>query len=245
MEQLHLPNIALSKGSGSPKYALYEQWLRAAGAVGSVIDLWALPADEHSAALATCDGILFTGGPDVEPSRYGRGGRLGECFVDLERDAVEFALFEQAQERRMPVLGICRGLQLINVALGGSLVVDIPSDISTGIEHRSVNHVESNHLVEVEAGSLIAKLCRAAAGDVNSSHHQAAEHLPEQLRRAAAAPDGIIEAFEWSEPAGKGFLLGVQWHPERMSADSPFSLPIARHFLFEAEAYALLGAKRR
>jgi len=244
MEQLHHPNIALSKGSGSPKYVFYEQWLRAAGASGKVIDLWALPAGERAAMLATCDGIVFTGGPDVEPSRYGQGERIGECFVDLVRDESEFALFEQAQELKMPVLGICRGLQLTNVALGAPLTVDIPADVPTDIEHRSVNHIESIHPVEVEPGSLIAKICRTAGGIINSSHHQAAANLPEHLRCAATSPDGIIEAIEWSEPAGKGFLLAVQWHPERMDYNSPLSLPIARHFLFEAESYALLRAKR-
>lgn len=244
MENLHHPKIALSRASGSPKYAFYEQWLRAAGAAGEVIDLWSLPASERGVVLATCDGIVLTGGPDIEPSRYGQGDRLEECSVDLERDEAEFALFEQAQEHKMPVLAICRGLQLINVALGGSLIVDIPADIPTDIEHRSINHVESVHPVKVEPGSLIAKICRAAVGTINSSHHQAAEHLPEHLRCAAVSPDGIIEAFEWSEPSGKGFMLGVQWHPERMDYNSPFSLPIARHFLFEAESYALLRAKR-
>jgi putative glutamine amidotransferase len=238
------PTIALTKASGSPVYARYEQWLRAAGAGGAIINLWELPAAERAAALAASDGVIFTGGPDVVPSRYGKDARAAECIADPIRDDAEFAVFDQASGLNLPMLGICRGLQVFTVALGGALTVDIPTDVATDIEHRAADGNDSEHLLDVQPGSLVKKICRVAGGTINSAHHQAPEFLPEPLRLAAASPDGVIEAAEWSDPAGKGFLLGVQWHPERMDYGSPLSLPIARHFLFEAETYALLRAKR-
>ncbi|GAB1431132.1 hypothetical protein MASR2M18_19670 [Ignavibacteria bacterium] len=240
----YYPKIALSKGSGSPKYGMYESWLRSVGNVAEVIDLWSLPAAQRTAVLNECDGIVFTGGPDISPDKHEQAERADECVIDTLRDDVEFSVFEQVRELKMPVLGICRGLQLINVALGGRLYIDIPTDIQSDTEHRSMNNEDSTHEVETAAGSMIKKICRTASGKINSAHHQAASVLPQSLRVAAIASDGVIEAVEWSEPMGKGFLLGVQWHPERMDFNSPFSLPIARHFLFEAESYAALYAKR-
>ncbi len=240
----YLPKIILTKGNGAQKYTLYEKWLKAAGSVGCVLDLWTMSSEERSHAIATSDGIIFTGGPDINPEKYNQAERSGECIISDERDAIEFEAFEQARDFKMPILGICRGLQIFNVALEAQLIIDIPRDILSDIEHRSIEGNDSFHTIEVAPGSLIKKICRSASGLVNSAHHQAVAILSEQLSLAGSSSDGIIEAAEWSDPGGKGFLLGVQWHPERLDYSSPFSLPIARHFLFEAESYALLRKRR-
>jgi putative glutamine amidotransferase len=237
-------NIALSKGSGSPKYAFYAQWLRACEPTVEVVDL---ASDGYYTARAVeqlqqCAGIVFTGGSDLEPSRYGAEHERDRCgTIDPERDAFELELFRVAHERRMPILGICRGLQLINVALGGSLIVDIPSDRPSDVVHTRTDDADSEHWIAVEVGSLLGKMLRHWEGTVNSAHHQAIDRLGDHLRVAAVAPDGIVEAIESDSPEEHGFLFAVQWHPERMRDRSlPFSRVLAERFLFECTSYALL-----
>jgi putative glutamine amidotransferase len=239
--------IAISKGSGSEKYENYGKWIKKADETVECVDMSQLDKEEALKVLEECAGIVFTGGEDVEPSRYGKTDvNYDEKHVetDPKRDELEFALVEKAEELKMPVLGICRGAQLLNVAFGGTLVVDIPSEYETEQEHRAVEKKDQKHEVEIVSGSILKKIAGALEGEVNSAHHQAITKLPQNLTAAAKAPDGIIEAFEWQDPMGKPFLLAVQWHPERMeNPESPLSLPIARHFLFEAESYDLLHKK--
>lgn len=235
--------IALSRASGHPKFNNYISWLTAADDTIEIVDLIDLSPSDAVAALADVSGLVFTGGPDVHPNRYGSPGRDADCMeIDLKRDELEFALVQPAIERNIPVLGICRGLQVINVALGGTLHVDIPIDCPSDIEHAAVNEVESTHALAVEPGSLIKRISRTLDGPVNSSHHQAIDKIATLLSPSALSEDGIVEAFEWGDAAlgGKPFLLGVQWHPERLDASSPFSTPLARHFTAEAAAYSLL-----
>jgi putative glutamine amidotransferase len=231
--------IAISRASGTAKYALYAHWLRLIDPTIEIIDLFAEPS-EAEYNLTQSAGLILTGGPDVHPEKYGKPKRLDDCFIDEKRDELEFPVIEMAREMKLPILGICRGAQVLNVALGGTLIVDIPSDYPTEIEHKSTPQGDSRHHLDVVAGSLLKKITRETEGVVNSAHHQAVEYLSEHLRAAAIASDGIIEAFEWNEPTGKPFLLGVQWHPERLEYDNVFSKRIAEHFIFEAEARSLL-----
>lgn len=232
--------IALSKASGSDSYINYIEWLKAADESIEIIDLTQKPFDEAISILENVHGLVLTGGADIHPERYGKSERLDECHIEPERDTLEFALFEKAKELNLPILAICRGAQLVNVALGGTLFIDIPTDYITDTEHRKRESKDSRHGLEVEAGSLLKKITKTNSGTVNSAHHQAVENLSTLLRKSAKSEDGLIEAFEWNESIGKGFLLGVQWHPERMEYDNPFSLAIAQHFLYEAESYQLL-----
>lgn len=232
--------IALSKATGSPKYIHYTEWLQTANPEITTIDLWGKSIEECTSILENVHGLVLTGGADIHPERYGKEERLSECHIEPERDTHEFALFEKAQELQLPILAICRGAQLVNVALGGSLMIDIPTDYASDTEHRSKGGNDSNHGVQVEAGSILRKICKADNGIINSAHHQVTDTLSPLLRKAALSEDGLIEAFEWNELHGRGFLLGVQWHPERMDYSNPFSLPIANHFLYEAESYQLL-----
>lgn len=229
--------IALSKGSGSPKYVHYTQWLHACNQAIEIVDMSLLPAMQHKATLEECDGVVFTGGPDVHPSRYGKDSELSRCTVDEQRDALEFQLIEIAKELYIPVLGICRGAQILNVAYGGTLVVDIPTDVGTTIEHRSIDSADSTHTIEVEAGSVLGKISETFEGTINSAHHQSVDVLSNAFVRSAWSADGVTEAFEFGDNNGNPFLLAVQWHPERMEFSNPFSLKIAERFVYECECY--------
>jgi putative glutamine amidotransferase len=237
--------IALTKGHGSsPVYGNYEKWLRAADDSIEVVDLaYCTSVAQALETVEPCDGIVFTGGADINPDRYGKSGEREYCIVDDARDELEFALFDHVRTLHMPILGICRGMQLINVALGGSLYTDVPTFVRTDIEHRRIEDTDSHHGLIVTPGSLLKKLTNELEGTVNSAHHQAVERLAGDLAKAATSPDGIVEAVEWATPESRQFLFAVEWHPERMDYDSVFSLPIARHFLFEAASYEVLLKK--
>lgn len=164
-----------------------------------------------------CDAILFSGGEDVDPQFYGQDPhqKLGET-IPL-RDKWEIALLEKAMEKKKPILAICRGIQLVNIALGGSLIQDIPSDIKNSIKHsQTVNRSWDSHWVTLEKGSRLEEILQETKIRVNSLHHQAIDRLAEPLRVTAKSSDGVIEAIE-HEYYGN-FLLGIQWHPESMAA---------------------------
>lgn len=233
--------IALSKGSGSAKYALYRSWLESIRPDLEVLDLARDGYDLSRARseLAECAGIVFTGGADLDPALYGADAMRQLCQgIERERDDFELALFEIARTATMPILGICRGAQLINVALGGTLVVDIPHQRGSDVPHGKTAQGDSMHAVSIEAGTMLGRMLRTWEGQVNSAHHQAIEQLGEGLALAARAPDGIVEAVEWADPSTRGFLIAVQWHPERMAErDSPFARGVGERFLFECESY--------
>lgn len=164
------------------------------------------------------DGMVLGGGLDVDPARYGRATRLNaNVEIDPERDSTEFAAFARARREEVPVLGICRGMQLVNVALGGTLHQDLPSERPSEIVHEVPGqHPERrDHKVEIRPGTRLSKIARAEEIDVNSRHHQAVERLAPGVLLSAVAPDGLIEAFESASP----WLLAVQWHPENLRKD--------------------------
>lgn len=230
--------IAVSKASGTDKYENYGKWLRAADADVEIVDCITMTPAEAVLALEECDGLLLSGGPDVEPERYGQPEKRAQCHgFDAARDELEFALAKAAVEMNMPVLGICRGAQVLNVAFGGTLVADLPTK-----QHGQVDGTDGRHPIEVEPGSLIKRICRVVDGEVNTAHHQAVERLASVFEPSATAPDGVIEAFEAADATtgGRPFILAVQWHPERMEWENPLSMNIAVHFLNEAHAFGAL-----
>ncbi len=178
--------------------------------------------------VSACDGLLITGGQDVNPALYGRDrGLCGELCDG--RDGMETPLFELALKRDIPVLGICRGMQFINVALGGTLYRDIPTEHPTPLCHRqSAPYDRPSHEVAIEAGSPLDALFGVRKLGVNSCHHQAVERLSDRLRAAARADDGLIEAFYM--PSAR-FVLGVQWHPELSFAADECSRRIFAEFV--------------
>jgi putative glutamine amidotransferase len=174
-----------------------------------------LDPDDAASALLALDGLLLTGGGDVEPSLYGALPVAEVYGLDPARDTSEIALVRAAARARLPVLGICRGAQVLNVALGGSLVQHVPA--VTGVDHcRRDRAYEFVHRVRVDPQSVLAGVAGTDV-PVNSLHHQAVDAPGAGLRAVAWSEDGIIEGIE-SDPDGDSTrLLGVQWHPELLA----------------------------
>ncbi len=196
----------------------YVQAVARAGGLPVLVPL-GLDADALRAITERLDGILFTGGGDIAPACYGVETDLDLMLVDTDRDRVEFALLETALQNATPFLGVCRGLQVINVALGGTLYVDIAAELPQALPHRFYPDWPRDHLahsVSVEEGSLLMRVLGAAEARVNSLHHQGVRELGEGLVATAQAPDGMIEALEVPDHP---FGLAVQWHPENLQAD--------------------------
>jgi putative glutamine amidotransferase len=169
---------------------------------------------QHGLELTAVDGLLLSGGGDIEPWRYGaRDAGLGQG-VDCTRDETELSLTRGALSAGLPVLGICRGAQVLGVAVGGQLVQDIGSELPGAQEHGLAGKGPgAGHWVEIAPGSRLAEIIGLRRIRVNSSHHQANSRLGVGVSRAAWCDDGVTEAIEAD---GAGFAIGVQWHPERM-----------------------------
>ena len=196
----------------------YVDALQSAGLVPIVIP--PLGSEESvKAILSRVDGVLLTGGEDVEPSLYGQP-RSAECGVSNEsRDRTEITIARTAREMRLPLLAICRGPQLLNVAFGGTLIQDIPSQIPNALPHEvREDRAARVHEVAIDEGSRIAKAIGETRITVNSLHHQSVLDVAPGLRVTARAPDGIVEGIE--SDSGDWWAVGVQWHPEEMN-DSP------------------------
>jgi putative glutamine amidotransferase len=164
---------------------------------------------------AMCDAFLFAGGEDLDPTRYGKPRHPSVQQTCASRDGLELELFKVVLQSRKPILGICRGLQLINVALGGTLVQDIPTERSSDVVHGSKDEEWEKivHTVMVDEGTHLSAIVGAGSRPVNSLHHQCIDDLGKGLIVAALSPtDGIIEAVEL--PREDQWLVAVQWHPE-------------------------------
>jgi putative glutamine amidotransferase len=170
-------------------------------------------------ALDGVDGLLLTGGEDLDPAWYGADPSPHLSPPSRERDLFELAIFAVARERRLPILGVCRGIQLINVALGGTLYQDIPTERPGAVEHRPEGTRDlRSHRVRLQSGSRAAAALGAIDLSVNSSHHQAIRDLARGLIATGWTEDDLIEAAE--SPGDTPWLLAVQWHPEEMHADA-------------------------
>lgn len=181
-------------------------------------------------AVCRCDGFLFTGGQDVAPDRFDSQYPQRCQKPSLERDAIEFKLFDAARREHRPIFGICRGLQLINVAMGGSLIEDIPSQVNTQTEHRYVTPGSpSMHQVDILGESYLSRAYPNNVMTVNSYHHQALDRVAQGLRVIArSSTDQVIEAVQSDED---DFLLGVQWHPERIYRERSENLRMVEFFI--------------
>lgn len=173
-------------------------------------------------ALRRCDGVLLTGGDDIAATwhRPDAGTAMAaRCVgVDPDRDLFEAELLGQWSERPVPMLAICRGLQVLNVALGGTLYIDLPTERPGGIVHNQTDKKdEPVHPVVVERGSLLSRATGRRSLDVNSTHHQAIRDLAPGLRPVALAPDGLVEAVEWADAADRAWMVATQFHPERLA----------------------------
>lgn len=220
--------IALSRSADS-----YQQWLLQSDSNINFIDLYGLPVEKAVEVLQNCDGVVITGGEDIHPSRYQQPEDTVLCNgFNLYRDTLDAAIVMRAVEYEIPVFAICRGLQMTNVALGGSLVVDIPSQWNGAVAHRKPEYADVLHPVTLNQASLLQIIAGQRQVDVISNHHQGIDRVAEDLRVVARAADGLPEAIEWKDPVNRSFLLGVQFHPERY-ANSEFSMALAEFFLKE------------
>lgn len=226
--------IAISKAVPEESYINYITWLKTADSTVVCRDMYHLEIDSALKLFADCDGLLLTGGTDIYPGRYGKENDTARCWEpDFKRDSLETALIGAAIEQGKPILGICRGLQLLNVYFGGSLYIDLPADLDTLVKHQCTNKFECFHDIKIKESSLLFDIKGNAAGTVNSNHHQGVEHLADPFTGIAFTKDGLIESIEWKDKDGKPFLLGVQWHPERMDFNDPLSGEIAKRYLTE------------
>ena len=227
--------IALSKSSPADSYRNYIRWIHSVDSTIKLVDMYSVPDDSVEIYLSSCSGILFTGGTDIAPGLYGKVADTSRCKTpDNRLDSLEYRLFRRATEKGIPVLGICRGIQVINTALGGSLIIDIPQDLGTGVIHQCDDYLHCYHQVRVTKGSLLDSISGTKQDSVTTNHHQGIDRLAEGLQVAAYSADGLPEAIQWEKPAGMPFMLAVQWHPERMIPESPLSRPILIRFIDEA-----------
>ena len=198
---------------------LNEAYVEAAREAGLIpLVLPPLDPSEVARVLEVVSGIILTGGEDVDPAEYGadRSGKTES--VHARRDKCELAALTLARERRLPTLAICRGIQLANVGLGGTLVQDLPSERPSDVEHDLPRERTTRvHRVRVDQGSKLAQVLGDTDITVNSSHHQALDRVAPGLRVTARSPDGVIEGVEWT--ADDWWMLGVQWHPEELTHD--------------------------
>jgi len=229
----HQLRIALSKAS--PNYIL---WLKKINPGIEIINLYPLKKNVAMVELTDCDGLLLTGGEDVYPGWYGKESESNRCTgFDLHRDSLEIAVLTKAMELKMPVLGICRGNQLLNVYLGGKLIIDLPVDYGLKITHMCPDYLHCFHEVYVQRNSTLYQLTGIDSASVTTNHHQAVDILSPLLSVSARSADGLVESIEWLNPEGKNFVMGVQWHPERMEQSNPLSGKLATEFVSRCEAY--------
>jgi putative glutamine amidotransferase len=225
------PTIGITVGIESNGYfSIRPEYVRAVEKAGGLpILLPPTVATEAPSRLAAVDGLMLTGGDDVDPALYGQPAHPTSKWT-RERDDFELAVVREALERDMPVLAICRGQQVLNVALGGTLVQDIPDEIPQAGAHRlkDVPRWQIAHEVEVASGTRLREILGRDVLPVNSSHHQAVRDLGRGLQVAARSCDGVIEAVELP---GRRFVVGVQWHPEAMWNQEPDHQEVFRAFI--------------
>ena len=210
------PVVGITLGDGDrPGYlVMREDYVRSVERSGAIpLLLPAQPPENAAAVLDRLDGLVLSGGIDVDPSLYGRAPHPKLGRVDRGRDDFELALTREALARDLPILAICRGHQVLNVATGGTLVQDIPSELKGAVTHDAAGRrTRRSHAVEVVEASRLAGILGAGTLSVNSFHHQAIDELGAGLSVSARCPgDGLIEGVEMK---ARAFVIGVQWHPE-------------------------------
>lgn len=213
------PRVAITTGPGTDAdegvyTRLRLDYVRAVDKAGGIpLVITGVRPEDAGAILESCDALLLSGGPDVAPELFGEEPheRLGS--VVRERDDYEIALAREAVARDMPLLAICRGIQVLNVAFGGTLVQDIPSEVETRLNHAHVGpRTDVVHEVDIEPGTRIESLLGSRRAGVNSFHHQSIDRVGERLAITGRAPeDHVVEAVEMPD---RSWVVGVQWHPE-------------------------------
>ena len=212
-----LPTLAIPPGAKPPRFGINQSYVRALAAAGCAPVLIPIVDDDRLRAIyERLDGIVFPGGADVAPHEYGEEPIDHLNVVEPERDRVELRLARWAFDDDLPTLGICRGQQLLNVALGGTLFQDLRHQGATSVDHSDADGRQRDalvHRVRIDPDSRLAQLIDETSVEVNSLHHQAVKDVASVLRVTGKAGDGVIEALESPEHR---FLIAVQWHPEEL-----------------------------
>lgn len=230
--------IAISKAGPNIKTNACVKWLSRSDNSLKFVNMYAVNSDSADNIFKNCSGLLLTGGADVFPGRYGKINDTARCgSFDLRRDSLEFRLIKLALKNKIPILGICRGEQILNVAMGGSLFIDIPTDVDTIIKHRLKDVSKCKHNINLRKSSFLYDLYKNDSIIVTSNHHQAIENLADSFKIMAKANDSIIEGIQWKNPANKSFLMAVQFHPETMDSLNIMANNIAEKFIAEAKKY--------
>jgi putative glutamine amidotransferase len=220
------------------RHCVGQPYCRAVSVAGGAPVL--IPALEDEGALLAAyerlDALLLAGGGDVEPHHFGQSRSARVSGVDRPRDKAELLLIRRAVGNGLPLLAICRGVQMLNVALGGTLYQDIAAQINPSLRHNfHPDHPRNylGHAVDVASGSRLADIVGGGSIMVNSFHHQCVQDVAAGLCVAAVAPDGVVEALE---APGEAFVLGVQWHPEELVDDDPRMLRLFQALIAEASS---------
>lgn len=211
-------------------YGNYEKWMESNPGVTTIRLSY---KENNLSEIKRCHGVVLSGGEDVHPRFYNKKEYIEYCDdIDERRDEFEWNVLEFTESNQIPLLGICRGLQMANVYFGGTLIPDIPS--FGKYNHSKFPDQDRYHDVSVDPCSLLYGIAGMESGRINSAHHQSAELVGKGLVASALSADGIIEAMERRSPKDKSYLMLVQWHPERMHPkDSPFTGKILESFLNE------------
>ena len=206
----------------------YQNWLLHFDSTLTFYQAYGMSADSLEKVLQEVDGMILTGGKDIHPSNHGKDSAVAQCGpIDAYRDSLELALVKHSFEQRIPTFGGCRGMQLLNVAKGGSLIIDIPTEVGSTIHQQEKG--DAYHMVYCHP--WLAKVLEKDSSVVNSNHHQAIDELADGFKILAYAKDSIIESFYWEDKSVHPFIIGVQWHPERMERDDPMAANLARIYL--------------
>lgn len=223
--KMYFPNNNLDQffyvGSG------YVEGIARTGGTPMLLPLLTIPDAPFRAMIESLDGLILTGGDDPAPHLYGEEPLQGLGEIEYERDLAELEVIKLARELKKPILGICRGMQIMNVAFGGTLIQDIPSQVPGAFQHAQKGSRQYGaHKVQLQPG-MIADALGAAEILVNTSHHQAVKDVAPGFKVTGTAADGVIEAIESLD----GLYIGVQWHPERMWAHDDNMLKLAAAFV--------------
>jgi putative glutamine amidotransferase len=210
------------------KFENYRRWLSGEDGV-TVVKL--SHHDDNFDDITKCNGIVLSGGEDVHPRFYKRDEYLELCHeIDEKRDEFEWRVLEYIEKSKLPLLGICRGLQVANVFYGGTLIPHIPA--FGKFDHSMTGSSDRYHSVNVDPNSQLGEIVGTTSGETNSAHHQSADRIGRGLVANALSADGIVEGMERQDANAQPFLQLVQWHPERMTnLDSVFSKNLKRKFL--------------
>ena len=225
--------IAISKEKSSESNTKYTDWILHHDSTIELVYMYPMGIDSALVKLKSCNGLLLTGGQDIFPGYYGKIDDTARCgSFDRYRDSLEMLLIDTAMELDMPIFGVCRGEQILNVSQGGTLYIDIPTDYDTTVEHRNADWSLCYHSILITDGSQLSEIC----GDIENNqvvtnHHQGIEKLGDNLFISAWTTDSLPEAIEWDRHSNHSFLMAIQWHPEVMSYDHSLSSPFAKAFI--------------